>query len=195
MQDLPRKNKFFALGEITKQEEVQNLTSSSFSVYLNNHVQKIKSVEELVRIPQKGEIFFLQSEKAFNAFTFIPWLAKNYFIEEIFASTYSISRRVVEAIQQMQSSGQIGEVTLLISDSMPKRNPKTVDVIEAVANGNPNFNIKYHWNHSKVSLIKTKEFWLILEGSGNWSENAQVEQYVFANDENVYNFRKQIFEL
>lgn len=197
MESLPPKNKFFALCDLQKTEAEgrKEISSSAFSAYLNSHNARIKNVEELLRIPQVGEVFFIQTEKAFNAFTFIPWLAEKYFIEEIFASTYSISRRVVEAIQTMQSSGKIGEITLLISDSMPKRNPKTVDVIEAVANGNANFTIKYHWNHSKVSLIKTKDFWLVLEGSGNWSENAQVEQYIFTNSKEVYEFRKKIFEL
>ncbi len=78
---------------------------------------------------------------------------------------------------------------------MIKRNAMTVDVLEAVANGNPNFNIKYYWNHSKVCLVKTEDFHLVMEGSGNWSENAQLEQYILTNSEPVFNFRREIFKL
>ncbi|WP_049037526.1 hypothetical protein [Elizabethkingia anophelis] len=195
MQDSRPKNKFFNLTDIVSKAEKKKAQDGSFSAYLNNHMEKIKHVEDLVRIPQYGETFFLHTEKAFNAFTFIPWLAKHYFIEELFASTYSISRRVIESIQQMQQAGQVGSVTLLISDSMIKRNPLTIDVLEGVAKHNPNFTVKYYWNHSKVCLIKAGEFHLVLEGSGNWSENAQLEQYTFTNHDEVYNFRKTIFEL
>ena len=194
MPDSKPKNKFFDLGEIAKTTE--NVPKNGmFSAYLNHHLDKIAKVEDIVRLPTEGEIQFLHTEKAFNAFTFIPFVAKRYFIEELFASTYSISRRVIEALQQMQSAGQIGEVTLLISDSMIKRNPLTIDVLEGVAKHNANFRVKYYWNHSKVCLIKAGDFHLGLEGSGNWSENAQLEQYTLFNHPEIYNFRKTIFEI
>ena len=191
-----QKNRFFSLTEIQNETPKAEKVEGVFSTYLNHHLEKISGFNDLVRIPQEGEIFFLQTVKAFNAFTFIPWVAKHYFIEELFASTYSISRRVVEALQEMQQAGKIGQVTLLISDSMIKRNPVTVDTIEAVARGNGNFHVKYFWNHSKVCLLKTAhDHHLIMEGSGNWSENAQLEQYILTNCEAAYNFRKEIFEL
>ena len=185
-------NKYFDIHSITETPKAQ--VEGVFSKYLNKHLQIIENVGELCRIPDNGEVFFLQTEKAFNAFTFIPWIAKKFFIEEIYASTYSISRRVVEALQELQQDGKVGEVTLLISDSMIKRNPQTIDNLEAVAKSNANFKIKYYWNHSKVTLIKTKDHFFVLEGSGNFSENAQLEQYTFCNDADVYQFRKQIFE-
>ena len=185
-------NKYFDIHSITETPKAQ--VEGVFSKYLNNHLQRIENVSELCRIPDNGEVFFLQTEKAFNAFTFIPWIAKKFFIEEIYASTYSISRRVVEALQELQQDGKVGEVTLLISDSMIKRNPQTIDNLEAVAKSNGNFKIKYYWNHSKVTLIKTKDHFFVLEGSGNFSENAHLEQYTFCNDADVYQFRKQIFE-
>ena len=185
-------NKYFDIHSITETPKAQ--VEGVFSKYLNKHLQRIENVSELCRIPDNGEVFFLQTEKAFNAFTFIPWIAKKFFIEEIYASTYSISRRVVEALQELQQDGKVGEVTLLISDSMIKRNPQTIDNLEAVAKSNANFKIKYYWNHSKVTLIKTKDHFFVLEGSGNFSENAQLEQYTFCNDADVYQFRKQIFE-
>ena len=188
------KPKLFSLAELRKPEPKQ-LNSGFHSSYLNHHLEKITGIEDLVRIPADGEVFFLQTEKAFNAFTFIPWIAKRHFIEELYASTYSISRRVIEALQELMNAGRVGKVTLLISDSMIKRNAMTIDVLEAVALNNPNFIIKYHWNHSKVCLVKTEDFNLILEGSGNWSENAQLEQYILTNQEEVFNFRRQIFEL
>lgn len=148
MPDSKPKNRFFDLGEMRQTKTPPK--NGVFSAYLNSHMDKIASVEDIVRLPAEGEIQFLHTEKAFNAFTFIPWLAKRYFIDELFASTYSISRRVIEALQQLQSAGQVGNVTLLISDSMIKRNPQTIDVLEGVAKHNGNFQVKYYWNHSKV---------------------------------------------
>lgn len=196
LKTLEQKNKYFELEAINKENKRSSSRNYSdvCSAYLNHHLEKIDNLNNLVRIPSDGEIFFLHTEKAFNAFTFIPWIAKRLFIEELYASTYSISRRVIEALQELQQKGRIGEVTLLISDSMIKRNPVTIDVLEGVAKHNANFKVKYFWNHSKVCLIKAGDFHLVLEGSGNWSENAQLEQYVLANSEAIFNFRKTIFE-
>ena len=105
---------------------------------------------------------------------------------------------MVEALQELQQSGKVGEVTLLISDSMIKRNPVTIETLEAVVKSNPNFKTKYYWNHSKVTLIKAvleeQEFNLVMEGSGNWSENAQLEQYTITNHPEVYDFYRTMFE-
>lgn len=193
-----QKNKFFSLSDLQKQAPKPQKREGVFSAYLNHHLEKISRVEDLVRIPNEGEVFYIFTENAFNAFTFLPWLAKRFFLEEVFASTYSISRRVVEALQQMQQDGQIGEITLLISDSMIKRNPTTIDVLEAVCKANANIRAKYYWNHSKVTLIKMRleetVFHLVLEGSGNWSENAHLEQYTLTNQPEVYDFFKTMFE-
>lgn len=193
MQELTPRNRLFDFNKITKPE--QQSVSGFYSKYLDHHLQKISGIEDLLRVPNDNEVFFLQTEKAFNAFTFIPWLAQNYRIEQLYASSYSISRRVIEALQNLMHSGQIDEVILMISDSMIKRNAQTVENLQAVAAANPNFKIKFYWNHSKVCLVKTPDHHLILEGSGNWSENAQLEQYILTNSEDVFNFRKEIFNL
>ena len=193
---MTQKNKFFSLKDV--QQTPKQISDGVCSVYLNHHLQKIAKVEDLLKFPNPGEIIFLHTEKAFNAFTFIPWIAKTYFIEELYSSTYSISRRVVEALQNLHNSGNVNEVHLMISDSMIKRNPATIENLEAVVNTNSNFSTKYFWNHSKITLIKArledKIFHFVLEGSGNWSENAQLEQYIFLENKEVFEFRKTLFE-
>ena len=53
---------------------------------------------------------------------------------------------------------------------------------------------KRQWNHSKVQLIKSDGNYFVVEGSGNFSENAANEQYIFVNNEEVYRFRKGCFD-
>ena len=190
-----RGNKFFDLQEIIpKNRQGEDGAFEVSSAYLNSHMERIENLNKLLRLPDVGEIFFMHTEKSFNAFTFIPWLSERYFIEEICASTYSISRRVVEALCELQNMGRVGQVVLLISDSMVKRNAATIDVLDGLVKHHANFQVKYYWNHSKICLLKTSEHHLILEGSGNWSENALLEQYVLAIDKAIYDFRRSIFE-
>jgi hypothetical protein len=177
-----------------EEEETAPVTELFTSKYLAAHYQKVSSLEnDLMRVPTQEEFFFLQSDTAFNAFTFIPLVAKMYPIKHLYASTYSISRKVIEALIEMHDKGQIECITLLISDSMIKRNPIVIDNLMAMASSRPNLKVLYAWVHAKVCLLETHESYYVIEGSGNWSENAHYEQYIFANSKGLYDFRMGLF--
>ncbi len=164
------------------------------SKFLSVHYRRIKSLpEDLLRLPSEEEFFFLQTDSSFNAFTFIPMVAMSQGIGELFASTYSINIRVIDALIELHDGGHVKEITLLISDSLIKRNPKTIDHLSALVSSRPNIKILYSWNHSKVCIMKTSLAHYVVEGSGNWSENALYEQYVLANSEQLFAFRKELF--
>ena len=177
-----------------REKEQEEETEVYTSKYLAAHYQKVSSLEkDLMRIPTSEEFFFLQSDTAFNAFTFIPLVAKVFPIKELHASTYSLSRKVIDALIEMHDKGQVERITLLVSDSMIKRNPLVIDNIMAMAKSRPNVTVLYAWVHAKVCLLKTHENYFVIEGSGNWSENAHYEQYVFANSKGLYDFRMKLF--
>ncbi len=179
---LEKKNKFFDFNQSKEVKKEEKLNEVWTSKYIASHFQKIESLEnDLMRVPTKDEFFFLQTDKAFNAFTFIPFVAKIYPIKELYACTYSISSRVIDALIEMHDKGMIEQITLLISESMIKRNPKTIDNLKAMCTSRPNMKVLYAWSHAKVCLMKTHDFHFVIEGSGNWAENAHYEQYLFAN--------------
>lgn len=190
-----KQNKFFDFNKPKEISEKKEKPSAVWtSKYVVSHFQKIESIEnDLLRVPTEGEFFFLQSDKAFNAFTFIPFVAKTYPIKELFASTYSISRKVIDALIEMHDKGMIEQITLLISESMIKRNPVTIENLKAMCTTRPNIKVLYAWSHAKICIMKTSDFHFVIEGSGNWAENAHYEQYLFANDKGLYDFRKQLF--
>ena len=190
-------NKFFdirgnrdAKGGVYPAKVSPNYTSK----YLLGHYQKLEKLDkDLGRLPEREEFFFLQTDGAFNAFTFIPFVCRDFSVSELFASTYSISRRTIEAMVELHDAGVVEKITLLISDSMQKRNPVTMDLLHGLVRERPNIEVKYAWVHAKVCLLNTIAGQFVIEGSGNWSENAHYEQYVFANCKGLYEFRKELF--
>lgn len=190
------KSKYFVLPDkLEDSEALENNASELFiSKYLNRHYQKIKNLsEDLLRLPSAEETFFLQTDNSFNAFTFIPLICKMQGIKELYASTYSINIRVIESLIELHDAGLIEQITLMISDSLIKRNPTTYDLLSSLIKSRANIKVLYTWNHSKVSLIKTEFSNYVIEGSGNWSENAFYEQYAFTNSKDVFEFRKEMF--
>lgn len=184
----------FDINKKNLPEASEKLQEKFVSKYLLKHFQKLDTLEkDLNRLPTKEEFFFLQTEKSFNAFTFIPFVCKHESIKHLYASTYSISSKVVNALIELHDEGFIDEITLLISDSMIKRNPVTIDNLCSIAANRGNVNVLFSWVHAKVCILETKNDHYIIEGSGNWSDNAQYEQYVFGNSKAVYEFRKELF--
>jgi len=189
------KNRFFDIADL-KETVKQNKVSTIYrSKYLLAHYQKISAVEkELKQLPAKEEFYFLQTDKQFNAFTFIPFIIKYESIKHLYAATYSISRRVIDTLVELYDAGLIERITLCISDSLIKRNPTTIDMLSAMVQGRGNFKVQFTWSHAKVALMETQEAFYVVEGSGNWSENASYEQYVLANSKGLFDFRKELFE-
>jgi hypothetical protein len=165
-----------------------------YSKHLSFSYAKIKNIEKDLIIPQRHGIVWMQTDIAFNAFDLVVFLAEKQPIKNLLASTYSISRNSIESIIQLHDAGKIEQMTLLISDSMIKRNPATIENLVAMSSTRANLQVKFAWNHSKVNLIQTHDEYYVIEGSGNWSNNAHFEQYIFVNDKEVFDFRKQMFE-
>lgn len=160
--------------------------------FINKHLHRIENLKNLVgQYPAPGETYFLFTLKSFNAFTFIVYTIKNAgIIDELHLSTYSLNERILNSLVKWFDKGEIRQVNITISDSIRHRMPKVNDQLELYSQSR-NFNIRYAWNHSKITLIKTKGNHFVVEGSGNFSENAMHEQYIWLNDQEVYNFRKE----
>ena len=187
-------NKFFNYKELSEEKEDKEGHGAYVSKHLVTHFEKVANLQEdLSRVPTPGEFFFLQSDGSFNAFTFIPLIARRTPIKELFACTYSISRRVVDSLIEMHDKGMIEQLTLLVNDGILSRNPVTMDNLKAMASTRPNVHVFLAWSHAKVCLMRTHDFHYVVEGSGNWSENAHYEQYLLANDKGLYDFRHQLF--
>lgn len=187
-------NKFFKLPDADANKVPKTSPSGSFvSKYLAAHYQKVDAVKkDIKRLPEREEFFFLQSDNSFNAFTFIPVVLEHSSAKHLYATTYSINKRVINALVELHRNGLVDQITLLVSDTLLRRNPVTTDLLAAVNREYANINVLFAWVHAKVCLIETKTEHYVIEGSGNWSENAYYEQYLFANSANLFAFRKKL---
>jgi len=196
-------NRYFDISKVKDPSPSKDPSRHFKSKYLLAHFENVNKLEgQLKRLPTAEEFFFLQTNNSFNAFTFVSFVCKNLKVKKLYASTYSISRKTISALMELHLFGMVDEITLLISDSMIKRNPMTIDMLLGVVAGHKNIHVLFGWNHSKVCLLETspgpseggESNYYVIEGSGNWSDNAAVEQYTFANSKGLFEFRKELFD-
>jgi len=178
-------------GNTSDQSHAQSVALSLR--YLKSHHKKINNIRELIQgPPEPGQLIFLSTVKSFNAFTFIPYLLQYHpQIDELYLSTFAINQRVLSSFINLVGRGSIQKVEILASESIIKRLPKVYNQLQFWQKNKPNFKVRYAWNHSKITLAKCGSNYYCLEGSGNWSENAALEQYLFTNSPELFHFRRQ----
>lgn len=183
---------YFELGELRRPDPIKNCSEKLSEQFFICHEHKVSSIKELIgHPPTPGEAIFIWTDKSFNAFTFIPFSIKEYGkIDRLILSTYSINNRIIDSLMRYIDKGKILSVDIFISETIRHRLPRAVDQIEAIVRSRPEIiRVGYGWNHSKVTLINAGGQHFVVEGSGNWSENARNEQYIFLNSHQVYEFR------
>ena len=161
--------------------------------YLSLHSVAINNVNELAgRLPRSGELFFIWSLKSFNTFTFIQYIIdKRSVINSLFISSYNMGKVVFMALMRLVDSGSIQDLHIMLSDVAKSRFPKNYDLMNLESSKRDNVTVSYRWNHSKVALAQCSDDYYVLEGSGNFADNARHEQYLFTNNETLFDFRKK----
>lgn len=188
--------KLFPTDKAVSNDPDENKTEQITTRFYAMHEERISSLKKLINIPAPDECTFLWTQNSFNAFTFIPFCLSHFGkIDELYLSTYTISKRIADALILQIDKGTIDRVNVFVSESLKFRMPAVIDHLNALLQSRPQMTITYGWNHSKVTCVRCGDTYLVLEGSGNWGENAQYEQYVLINSKKIYEFRKRNFEL
>jgi len=179
--------KYFSLDELNKERNNARLYSARFE---RLHFFRIRNLKDLCgRLPEEEEVFFIETTKSFNAFTFIVYLIRHAgCVENLFIATYSINDRIISSLVRWKEAGLIGCVEIEISASIKFRMPKVYDRLEQLARTG-RVSVRYEWTHRKVSCLRTPAGMFVVEGSGNYGENAMKEQYIFCKSSKVYEFR------
>lgn len=160
--------------------------------FLSKHYHSINNIKELCGTPRPGEFFFIWSLKSFNAFSFIQYLVIEYKqVQELVITSYNIGKKVILALMHLVDVGAVQMLFIFICDVSKTRFPDVYELINLeAAKRSKNVIVAYRWNHSKVALVKANDNYFVIEGSGNFSDNARHEQYIFCNDQELYNYRK-----
>ena len=181
------KNRFFDLDELFAEVRQSRMFSQRFESILTF---KLNNLRELCgRLPENGEAFFIETRKSFTAFTFIVYLIKNAgYVRHIYIATYSTNERIINALLRWRDKGMIGTIHLHVSETLKFRMPKIFQRLRQLHNEGI-ITLTYGWTHKKVTCLDTESGHYVVEGSGNYGENALEEQYVFLKSHKVYEFR------
>ena len=193
------KNRYFDTTEIDKVDPsipsyLKDKAGIRVAKYIKVHYEKVETVKQLTgRLPAPGEMYKLWTINSFTAFTFLPFLISecNCPITELIITTFAFNSRITNAIWKLISDGQVQKVSIFVNEGIKKRNSADNDQLTALVGNFPSIvRVIYAWNHSKISLIHIAGHYFIVDGSGNFGENAMFEQYSFWDEKEGYEFYK-----
>jgi hypothetical protein len=157
------------------------------------HTIKAKALSDLCLTPKEGEQYRIITEKQFSAFAFLLNILQRTDIEELYLALFRINQPTVETITDYIKAGRIKKAYFLISDffHQTKKPEAWAKQLRRFCDTNGNARHAYLNIHAKVCLAKTPAGeHLIFEGSGNMTINARVEQYVYENNKQVFEFHR-----
>lgn len=129
---------------------------------------------------------------SFNAISVLSYINDNYEIEEMYIVVYRMNQQSVLKIFDFINNSDIKSYIVLSSFFREnKRYEKWCEDLSNYASSHDNVRLGFAWNHAKVFLAKTKcGKHIVFEGSGNLSDNARIEQYIYENNEQSYKFHQ-----
>jgi len=166
-----------------------SLSDKLFKKFTEKNTQTIKKVVE-IGLPKKGEQIRLITTNVFNSISIIDYISKSEKITEAIFVIFAINQSAARLLIEMKIQGRIDNVKFIISsirNAGHKSKSKAVDLLKEY------FNDLYYVNsHAKISILRTEyDNHYIIEGSGNFSFNGRVEQYIIDNDKKLYDFSKE----
>ena len=180
---------YFDLADLEAELSRSRRFLDSFDVEM---LFKVDSLKQLTRrLPRRGEIFFIETTKSFTAFTFIVHVLKAVgHIHHLYIATYSTNERIINALLRYRDRGQLESIHLHISETLRFRMP---DIYQRLLDLRDEgiLQLTFAWTHKKVTCMDTPQGAFVVEGSGNYGENALEEQYIFIQSEKVYEFRSR----
>ena len=148
-----------------------------------------------VEIPNKNQVTSIRTQSQINAFSiFLQFIEKYGTIDFLSIQSYTIDEKTIFTLSELLAQKQILKLQIIMTETASFRIPKIYKLLTDKFSEKENVNLCFYWIHSKIHLIKCGENKFVIDGSGNFSMNAQVEHYNIFNSDQMYDFDYDLCE-
>lgn len=144
-----------------------------------------------VNLPKTDEVLFFLSQKDINTFTLLLWIVGKMGgkLDELFLTTFNVNQKIIYAFARLIDEGKVDRLSIVLSQSIMSRMPERIEELRLVwEKRKAQMRVSLCWNHSKVLLARSGDKRFVLTGSGNFSFNAEIEQYEVWNNAELYDW-------
>ena len=176
-----------------KQDRVKSRALKRYEQNIKTHQERYRQLSDMTAIPKPGEQYLIVTEKKFNAFTIISGVVEKGIIDEMYLAVYRTNQSTTNAIIDYINNGKILRGAMIISNFFQQtvQSEKWTANLVLFTEEHPRFKVAFVQSHAKVIALRAGSNHYVLEGSGNMTQNAMIEQYRYENSKEVFNFHKQ----
>lgn len=158
-----------------------------YKVYKEKTASVISKIED-IGVPTTGQQIRLITMQSFNSVAFIEMIAEREIIEHATMVIFAINLKAAYSINELFKEGKIKKIDLVISSVRNAGYAIKSKAVEFLSK-NKDISMCFVNSHAKISALRTAAGnYYIVEGSGNFSYNGRIEQYVIDNDKYMFDF-------
>lgn len=178
------------LNAFKKENITQDLNEAKMIAQDNlDFFQQILKSKGRVDIPKKNSILSIRTQSQLNAFSiFLQFIEKYGSIDFLSIQTYTIDEKTIHTIDELIKQGKIKKMQFIMTETASFRIPKIYRLLKDLFAERENVNLCFYWVHSKVHLLRCGNDKYVIDGSGNFSMNAQIEQYNIFHSDKMFDF-------
>lgn len=169
-------------------------THKKMSRFVISQFARIAEVQD-IGIPTKEnqQLRFITTSQM-NVISFVLYLLEKIGdIDECIMSYYVIGIKTIELMDSLVREGKIKNLYIQTSTiRMSGKDAKAIEAIRAMMReyGADRIGGNLAWAHTKILCCRIGSKSYVIEGSGNLSDNARIEQYLFERSKRSFDFHK-----
>lgn len=174
-----------------KQESQASRREAKQSFKYDNRDNKcIEAINLAGGLPKENEVQNFFSAGMSDAGSFLKAVLEEWgTIDEATICTWTISKFNVLKLIEYLDSGKIKKLNFLINDGLLKTNstkPIYAMLYSEFKKRGVNFSVVN--THAKIQMYEVDGKFVTISGSGNWSENPRIENYILIGGKQTYDF-------
>jgi len=147
-------------------------------------------LDEQGGLPKTNECLLIKSNGTSDTGGFLTYMLNEGEIDELI-----ISRSNINFICENIDNGKIKKLIFIVSYRMKQMTGgsgrATYNFLIEEFKKRDQIKIRVPNSHAKTFSAKIGKKYYTVTGSGNWTENPRIENYIITNDKNIYDFNKE----
>ena len=192
------------LFSLEKEDSIINANNGNFSVRkssykkiakIDNRKEYFKEGVDPIGLPKKNECLLLKTNGLSDTGGIFNYILSKEKGVELYLATWIISKENIEEIINAIKNGNLKKVVFVVSIRLKQlKKSNYAYLVEQFSKFPDKIYYKVCNSHAKTFSISTEENFYTVIGSGNWTQNPRIENYIIHNDKDIFQFNKDWME-
>lgn len=144
-------------------------------------------------LPEINEAVLIKTNGCSDTGSIYKHISNKENLNELYLSTWIINRQNIDMICDDIDSGKLKKLYFVVSTRLKQlKKSNYAYLIEQYKKRQDKIKLKVCNSHAKTFSISTENGnYYTVTGSGNWTENPRIENYIILNDKQAFNHNKE----